>query len=223
MRTKQEVLDSIKTEGIIGVLRFERAELAAGTAEAYASNGIRNIEVTMTTPGALDLIPDLAHRFADQGVVVAAGSVKGTDEARLAHQGGAEVLVSPHTDPAVIEYANEHDLVCVAGASTPTEVVRAWELGASIIKIYPARLLGGADYIRTIRQPIRGIDMLAGGPVSVEELPGYFDAGVVAVNMGDALAPLSFVEQNRWDEVGQRVHHALEAMKAWKESQAAGE
>ncbi|MDX1582072.1 MAG: bifunctional 4-hydroxy-2-oxoglutarate aldolase/2-dehydro-3-deoxy-phosphogluconate aldolase [Thermoanaerobaculia bacterium] len=218
MRTKQEVLDSIIAEGIIGVVRFERAELAAGTAEAYAEHGIRNIEITMTTPGALDLISDLAHRLGDRGITVAAGSVRGGEEARLAHEGGAEVLVSPHTDPAVIEYANDHDLVCVAGASTPTEIVRAWELGASIIKVYPARLLGGADYIRTIRQPIRGVRMLAGGPVDVEELPDYFDAGVVAVNMGGALAPLSFVEQHRWDEVGQRVRHALEAMSNWKNS-----
>lgn len=218
MKTRQQVLDSIISEGIIGVVRFERAELAAGTAEAYAENGIRNIEITMTTPGALDLIADLSHRLLDRGVTIAAGSVRGDDEARLAHEAGAKVLVSPHTDPAVIRYARDKDLVCVAGASTPTEVIHAWELGASIIKIYPARLLGGPDYIRTIRQPIRGVDMLAGGPVTIEELPAYFDAGVVAVNMGDALAPLAFVEQNRWDEVGERVRHALAAMKDWREA-----
>lgn len=217
MRPKQHVLSSIEAEGIIGVVRFESAELAAGTAEAYAQHGIRNIEITLTTPGALDLIAELVHRFGGEGVIIAAGSVRGEEEADLAHQAGAEVLVSPHTDPSVLEYAGAHDLVCIAGASTPTEIVRAWELGASIVKIYPARLLGGPGYIRTIRQPIRGIDMLAGGPVSVEELVDYFDAGVVAVNMGDALAPLSFVEQNRWDEVGERVRHALEAMRAWKQ------
>lgn len=220
MRTKQDVLSSIKDQGIIGVVRFERAELAAGTAEAYAQHGVKNIEITMTTPGALDLIADLSHRFGDEGVVIAAGSVRGAEEAHLAHEAGAEVLVSPHTDPAVIEYAGDNGLVCVAGASTPTEIIRAWELGASIIKVYPARLLGGPDYIRTIRQPIRGIEMLAGGPVSVEELEPYFNAGVVAVNMADALAPLSFVEQNRWDEVGERVRHALGAFQTWKTEHA---
>lgn len=216
MRTKADILSSIREQGIIGVVRFERAELAAGTAEAYAQHGIRNIEITMTTPGALDLIADLAHRLGSEGVVIAAGSVRGDEEARLAHEAGAEVLVSPHTDPAVIAYAKKNDLACVAGATTPTEVIHAWELGASIIKIYPARLLGGPDYIRTIRQPIRGVDMLAGGPVSVEELGPYFDAGVVAVNMADALAPLAFVEQNRWDEVGERVRHAIDAFESWK-------
>lgn len=216
MRTKTEILSSIREQGIIGVVRFERAELAAGAAEAYAEHGIRNIEVTLTTPGALDLIADLAHRLGGDGVVIAAGSVRGRDEARSAHDAGAEVLVSPHTDPEVIAYANQNDLACVAGATTPTEIIHAWDLGASIIKIYPARLLGGPDYIRTIRQPIRGVDMLAGGPVSVEELAPYFDAGVVAVNMGDALAPLSFVEQNRWDEVGERVRHAIDAFQSWK-------
>lgn len=215
MRTKQEVLGSIRQQGIIGVVRFERAELAAGTAEAYAEHGIRNIEITMTTPGALDLIADLSHRLNGDGVVIAAGSVRGSEEARLAHEAGAEVLVSPHTDPDVLAYARENDLVCVAGASSPTEVIRAWELGAAIIKVYPARLLGGPDYIRTIRQPIRGIEMLAGGPVSVEEAVPYFEAGVIAVNMGDALAPASFVEQNRWDEVGQRVRHALDTVQTW--------
>lgn len=216
MRTKHDVLSSIRQQGIIGVVRFERAELAAGTAEAYAEHGIRNIEITMTTPGALDLIADLSHRLGDDGVVIAAGSVRGAEEARLAHQAGAEVLVSPHTDPDVIAYAKDNDLACVAGASSPTEIIHAWELGASIIKVYPARLLGGPDYIRTVRQPIRGVDMLAGGPVSIEETVGYFEAGVVAVNMGDALAPASFVEQNRWDEVGQRVRHALEVVQNWR-------
>lgn len=220
MRSRDEVVSSIREQGIIGVVRFERAELAAGTAEAYADHGLKNIEITMTTPGALDLIADLAHRFGGDGVVIAAGSVRGAEEAQLAHEAGAEVLVSPHTDLGVIDYAKSNGLACVAGATTPTEIIRAWELGASIVKIYPARLLGGPDYIRTIRQPIRGVDMLAGGPVSVEELAPYFDAGVMAVNMGDALAPLAFVEQNRWDEVGQRVRHALQAFQAWKKEQS---
>jgi 2-dehydro-3-deoxyphosphogluconate aldolase / (4S)-4-hydroxy-2-oxoglutarate aldolase len=221
MRTIEEIVEAIRDEGIIGVVRFEEAELAAGVAEAFAENGLRSIEITMTSPGALDLIADLSHRLRPGGVVVAAGTVRGSEDARLAHEAGAEVLVSPHTDKSVLDYARQNGLVCIAGAATPSEIIQAWEWGAPIVKIYPARLLGGPDYIRTIRQPIRGIEMLAGGPVSVEEIPRYFDAGVVAVNMGDALAPLEFVEQNRWEEVAQRVGHARATVQEWRKARTA--
>jgi 2-dehydro-3-deoxyphosphogluconate aldolase/(4S)-4-hydroxy-2-oxoglutarate aldolase len=146
--------------------------------------------------------------------------VRGTDEAAASRKAGAEILVSPHTDLRVIDYAMEHDMLCVAGAATPTEIIRAWEAGAGIIKIYPAKQLGGPDYIRTIRQPIRGIPMLAGGPIGLDEIETYLDAGTVAVNLGASLAPAALVRAKEWGAVGKLAARAVSIARACVEGAA---
>ena len=138
-------------------------------------------------------------------IAIAAGTVRSTNDAALARRAGAEIIVSPHTDPRVIEYANENDLLCVAGAGTPTEIIRAWEAGCDIVKVYPAHHLGGPDYIRTIRGPIRDVPMLAGGPVPLDMIDAYLDAGCVAVNLGGSLALPDLVREEQWDEIGRRA------------------
>jgi 2-dehydro-3-deoxyphosphogluconate aldolase/(4S)-4-hydroxy-2-oxoglutarate aldolase len=151
-------------------------------------------------------------------VVLAAGTVRSSDEAAAARRAGAEILVSPHTDVRVIEYALEHGLLCVAGAATPTEIIRAWEAGAGIVKIYPARHLGGPDYIRTIRGPIRGVPMLAGGPVGLDEIESYLDAGAVAVNLGTSLAPPDRVKAGDWEAIAKLAQRAIGIIRARHEA-----
>ena len=116
-----------------------------------------------------------------------------------------QIIVSPHTDVRVIEYANENDLLCIAGASTPTEILHARSSGADVVKVYPAHYLGGPDYIRTIRGPIRDVLMLAGGPVPLDQIDHYLDAGCVAVNLGPSLAVPDLVRTEQWEEIGRRV------------------
>lgn len=192
-------------EQIVGVVREDSAEAAAAVAEAYARNGIRIVEITLTTPDAIQLIGTIANRYSSAGVIVAAGSVRTTNDAALARRAGAQVIVSPHTDQSVIEYAVENDLLSVAGAGTATEIVHAWEVGADLVKIFPAQYLGGPDFIRTIRGPIRDIPMVAGGPVPLDMIDAYLDAGCVAVNLGGSLAVPDLVKQQQWDEIGRRV------------------
>jgi 2-dehydro-3-deoxyphosphogluconate aldolase / (4S)-4-hydroxy-2-oxoglutarate aldolase len=201
---RKELLTRIYTEQIVGVVREESAEAAAAVADAYARNGIRIVEVTLTTPDAIDLIATLSGRFGDT-VAVAAGTVRSTNDAALARRAGAEIIVSPHTDIRVIEYAIENDLVSIAGAATPTEIIHAWESGSDIVKVYPAHHLGGADYIRTIRGPIRDVPMLAGGPIPLDMIDAYLDAGCVAVNLGPSLAVPELVRTGEWEEIGRRA------------------
>ena len=192
-------------EQIIGVVREDTLEAATAVADAYARNGIFIIEITMTTPDAIDLIALLAEKYASQNAVIAAGTIRSTNDAALARRAGARIMVSPHTDVRVIEYANENDLMCVAGASTPTEIIRAWEAGCDVVKVYPAQHLGGHDYIRTIRGPIRDVPMLAGGPVPLDQIDSYLDAGCVAVNLGSSLAVPDLVRTAQWEEIGRRA------------------
>jgi 2-dehydro-3-deoxyphosphogluconate aldolase/(4S)-4-hydroxy-2-oxoglutarate aldolase len=205
MSLRSTLLDKASIEQIIGVVREDNAEIAEAVADAYARNGVRIIEVTLTTPDAFELIAKLAHRYRDQEVVLAAGTVRSTNDAALARRAGAKAIVSPHTNRQVIDYAVEHDLLSVAGASTPTEILTAWEAGCDIVKVYPAQHLGGPDYIRTIRGPIRDVRMLAGGPVPLDMIEPYLDAGCIAVNLGASLAVPDLVRTAQWDEIGRRA------------------
>ncbi len=213
--SRKELLSRLTEEQIVGVVREETVEAATAVAEAYARNGIRILEVTLTTPDAVSLIDALSKRFASD-VIIAAGTVRSSNDAGLARRAGAQIIVSPHTDVRVIEYANENDLLCIAGASTPTEIIRAWEAGCDIVKVFPAPQLGGADYIRVIRGPIRDVPMLAGGPVTLDTIDSYLDAGCLAVNLGASLAVPDLVATRQWDEIGRRVMLAVSIVQSRK-------
>jgi len=201
--SRKTLLTRVQHEQIIGVVRERNFEAAQAVAEAYAEHGIRIVEITLTSPDAIGIMSRLAKRYAGE-IAVAAGTCRSTNDAAAARRAGAEVIVSPHTDPHVIEYANENDLLCVAGAATCTEIIRAWDLGADIVKVYPAHHLGGPDFIRTIRGPIPDVLMLAGGPVPLDEIDSYLDAGCIAVNLGGSLALPELVRDEQWEEIGHR-------------------
>src|SRR5918912_303607 len=125
MSLRETLLEKARIEQIIGVVREDRAEIAEAVADAYARNGVRLIEITLTTPDAVELIAKLVSRYGEAGVVIAAGTVRSTNDAAMARRAGAHIIVSPHTDYQVIEYATENDMLSIAGASTPTEIIRA--------------------------------------------------------------------------------------------------
>jgi 2-dehydro-3-deoxyphosphogluconate aldolase/(4S)-4-hydroxy-2-oxoglutarate aldolase len=212
---RKELLARVCNEQIIGVVREESLVAAEAVADAYARNGIRILEITFTTPDALDLMRSISDRFGQQ-IAVAAGTVRSSNDAAQARRAGAQIIVSPHSDVRIIEYANENDLLCIAGAATATEVIRAWEAGCDIVKIYPAQSLGGPDYIRTIRQPIRDVPMLAGGPVPLDMIDAYLDSGCVAVNLGGSLAVPDLVRSQQWEEIGRRVMLATSIVQSRK-------
>jgi 2-dehydro-3-deoxyphosphogluconate aldolase / (4S)-4-hydroxy-2-oxoglutarate aldolase len=218
---RKELLNKICSQQIVGVVREDSVEAAAAVADTYAKNGIRIVEVTLTTPDAFELISTIAKRYAGDDITVAAGTVRSSNDAALARRAGAEIIVSPHTDVRVIENAVENDMLTIAGAATPTEILHAWEAGCDIVKIFPAPQLGGPDYIRAIRGPIRDVPMLAGGPVSLDGIEPYLDAGCIAVNLGIALAVPELVRQKQWDEIGRRVILAASIVQSRKSTSPA--
>lgn len=217
--TRKELLERVCSEQIIGVVREDSAAAARAVADAYTRNGIMIVEITLTSPDAFDLISHIAQKYARDDVIVAAGTVRSSNDAASARRAGAKAIVSPHTDVRVIEYALENDLLSIAGAATPTEIIRAWEAGADIVKVYPAQFFGGPDYIRTIRGPIRDIPMLAGGPVPLDMIDAYLDAGCVAVNLGPSLAMPDLVRAQQWEEIGRRVVLATSIVQSRKDIQ----
>jgi 2-dehydro-3-deoxyphosphogluconate aldolase/(4S)-4-hydroxy-2-oxoglutarate aldolase len=217
--SRKLLLERACSEQIIGVVREDNAVAARAVADAYARNGIGIVEITLTTPDAFDLIAAIVQKYGSDDVIVAAGTVRSSNDAALARRAGAQIIVSPHTDVRVIEYAVENDMMCVAGAGTPTEIIRAWEAGCDIVKVYPAQFLGGPDYIRVIRGPIRDVPMLAGGPVPLDMIDAYLDAGCVAVNLGPSLAVPDLVKSQQWEEIGRRVMLATSIVQSRKDIQ----
>jgi 2-dehydro-3-deoxyphosphogluconate aldolase/(4S)-4-hydroxy-2-oxoglutarate aldolase len=214
--SRKDLLAKVCKQQIVGVVRENSAEAARSVADAYARHGIGVLEITLTTPDAFDIIAELAKTYGPQGTTIAAGTVRTPNDAAAARRAGAEVIVSPHTNAQVIEYAVENEMLCIAGAATATEIIHAWDLGADIVKIYPAAQLGGPDYIRVIRGPIRDIPMLAGGIVPLDTIDSYLDAGCVAVNLGPSLAVPDLVRTHQWDEIGRRVILATSIVQSRK-------
>jgi 2-dehydro-3-deoxyphosphogluconate aldolase/(4S)-4-hydroxy-2-oxoglutarate aldolase len=214
--SRKELLEKVRAEQIVGVVREDSADAAEAVADAYARNGIRIIEITMTTPEAVELMAAVSRKHAARDVIIAAGTVRSSNDAATARRAGAEIIVSPHFDSRVIEYAVENDLLSIAGAATPTEVIHAWEAGCDIVKIFPALSLGGPDNIRIIRGPIRDIPMLAGGPIPLDAIDAYLDAGCIAVNLGISLAVPDLVRGKQWEEIGRRVLLATSIVQSRK-------
>lgn len=203
--SRKQLFERVCTEQIIGVVREDSRAAAEQVAATFIRHGLGIVEITLTTPDALEIISTLAERHANDDLVIAAGTVRSANDAALARRAGATMIVSPHTNVQVIEYANENDLLCVAGAATATEIIYAWEAGCDVVKIYPAASFGGPDYIRSVRQPIRDVPMLAGGPVPLDAIDNYLEAGCVAVNLGASLAVPDLVASQQWEEIGRRV------------------
>jgi 2-dehydro-3-deoxyphosphogluconate aldolase / (4S)-4-hydroxy-2-oxoglutarate aldolase len=214
--SRKELLSRVCTEQIVGVVREDSVEAAHAVADAFARNGIRILEITLTTPDAFELISTISQKYANKDVIVAAGTVRSSNDAAQARRAGAQIIVSPHTDVRVIEYAVENELLSIAGAATATEIIHAWEAGCDIVKIYPANTLGGPEFIRTIRGPIRDIPMLAGGIVPLDMIDAYLDSGCVAVNLGGSLAVPDLVRTQQWEEIGRRVVLATSIVQSRK-------
>ena len=171
--------------GVVAIVRGRRAEHLDAVLDALADAGIRSLEVTLNTPGALEAIRRAGERLGDE-ISVGAGTVRTVADVEDAVAAGAQFLVSPHTDPALGARARELGVAYLPGALTPTEIVAAWNSGASGIKLFPARL-GGPRYLRDLREPLPDIPIVPTGGVSAENVGEWFAAGAVAVGVGGSL------------------------------------
>ncbi|MFF2244984.1 bifunctional 4-hydroxy-2-oxoglutarate aldolase/2-dehydro-3-deoxy-phosphogluconate aldolase [Arthrobacter sp. NPDC058130] len=183
MLTKFEVLETIVRTGALLIARLDSADEAYRVAEAAIDGGIRAVEIPLTVPGALGVIERLADKYADQGIVVGAGTVLDAEAAYAAVSAGARLLVSPQLNPNMIAAANRYQAVTASGAFTPTEVLNTLEAGADIVKLFPAEL-GGPAYVKTIMAPLPQAPIMPSGGVTPENVGAWFAAGVTAVGVG---------------------------------------
>ena len=183
--TKLEQMQQIETCGIVAIIRANSASELIETAAAIHAGGVNVIEVTMTTPNALQVISDVSSAYGD-AVLVGAGSVLDAETARTVMLAGAEFIVSPVTNPDVIEICNRYGKVVIPGAFTPTEILTAWETGADYVKVFPSSGVGAA-YIKDVKAPLPQIPLVPTGGVNAENAAEFITAGATALGVGSAL------------------------------------
>ncbi len=184
---KEEVRARIEEIGIVPAVRFRSAEDARFATEAVAHGGIPIVEITMTVPGAIELIGELARSSPD--VIVGAGTLFDTETARQCLDAGAKFLTSPGLDPQLVEFGVKREIVVLAGALTPTEVTIAWKAGADFVKIFPCSLVGGEKYIKALKGPFRQVPLIAAGGVNQMTASNFILAGAAAIGVGGELVP----------------------------------
>ena len=179
-----EALRALERHRIVAVLRPSSAAEALAQAKAAIEGGLRLVEVTLTFDGALGVIEELAAR---DGVTVGAGTVLDPPAVRRAVAAGARFVVSPHTDPDIIAAAKHGGAATVSGALTPHEIVTAARMGADMVKVFPAEIAGGPDYIRALREPLPWVKVFATGGITGANAARYLECGTAALGVCSAL------------------------------------
>ena len=179
----QQVMSRIRDVGVVPVIRAESADEAARVIDAIRAGGVSVLEITMTVPGAVALIAEVARRVGDDAVV-GAGTVLDAETARACILAGARFVVSPALDLGTIACCRRYSVPVMPGALTPTEVVAAWQAGADIVKVFPANALGGASYIKALKAPLPQIELCPTGGVSLDTAADFIKAGASALGVG---------------------------------------
>lgn len=186
MIKKIEILNRALESGVVAVVRAESAEQAIKVIDAAREGGILALEVTMTVPGAIDVIKEICKKYAGGEEIIGAGTVLDAETARTAILAGAQFIVGPTLNPEMIRMCNRYQVNCVPGAMSVTEILQALELGASIVKIFPGSLLK-PSFIKAVHGPLPGAPLMPTGGVNVENAGEWIRAGAVAIGVGGDL------------------------------------
>jgi 2-dehydro-3-deoxyphosphogluconate aldolase/(4S)-4-hydroxy-2-oxoglutarate aldolase len=185
MLPRPDVIQAIEACGVVGIIRLKDPAKLPGVVQALAEGGVRTLEITMTVPGAVDLIRKTA-RSLPPGFLLGAGTVLDAETTRRVIDAGAAFIVSPVFRPEMIAAAHEHDVPILPGCFSPTEILAAWDAGADLIKVFPATALG-PGYLRDVRAPLPDVKLVPTGGVTVENAGDWIRAGASAVGAGSAL------------------------------------
>jgi 2-dehydro-3-deoxyphosphogluconate aldolase/(4S)-4-hydroxy-2-oxoglutarate aldolase len=180
------VIEKLKESKLVPVLRAPSQEEGLRMAHALVSGGVKVLEVTMTVPGAIDLIAQLSQSLSEN-ILIGAGTVLDPETAEKCRDAGAKFIVSPALNIATVEWCKAEGIACAPGCLTPTEILTAHQAGADLIKIFPADAVGGASYIKALKGPFPHIEFMPTGGVNLATIRGFFDAGAVAVGVGSNL------------------------------------
>jgi 2-dehydro-3-deoxyphosphogluconate aldolase / (4S)-4-hydroxy-2-oxoglutarate aldolase len=201
-------LKLLRQHKAIAVIRSQKQELAIATANAVASGGIKLIEITWNSDRPKETIEKIKQELPD--CTIGAGTVLNDRELTEAIAAGAEFIFSPHTDAKLIERAiAKYNVPMIPGALTPTEIITAWQAGASCVKVYPIEVMGGAAYLKSLQGLLGHIPLIPTGGVTTENAKQILEAGAIAVGMSSHLISSSLVAANNWQGISDRVKDFL--------------
>lgn len=206
-----DTLGRMVATGIVPVVRAASADEAFAVIDAIRAGGIDVIELTMTVPGAVEVIRELARRFGDD-VLLGAGTVLDAETARACMLAGARFVVSPILDEGTIVCCRTYSIPMIPGALTPTEVVRAWRAGAAMVKVFPCGAVGGPSYLKALKAPLPQIDLIPTGGVSLANAADYLRAGASAVGAGADLVDVAAVRAGNPGAVTEKARQYVAAV-----------
>jgi len=196
---KESTLRRVREVGLLAVIRGPSPELTLQMVDALVAGGVLGIEITYSTPNAAEVVKKLDEKFGEK-ILLGMGTLTETRQVAEAKGAGARFLVSPHLDESLAQAMTSTGLLVMIGALTPTEVMRAHQLGSDIVKLFPGSL-GGPAYLKALRGPFPHIPMMPTGGVSQDNIAEWLAAGAVGVGAGSNLCPTALAKEGRFEEI----------------------
>ncbi|HMH00371.1 MAG TPA: bifunctional 4-hydroxy-2-oxoglutarate aldolase/2-dehydro-3-deoxy-phosphogluconate aldolase [Terriglobales bacterium] len=209
---KQKVRDRIAEIGVVPVVRASSSREALIAAEAVCQGGIPIVEITMTVPGAVEVIRELSKSSGSE-VLIGAGTVLDPETARRCLDAGAQFLVSPGLNLPTVELAVREKVLIMAGALTPTEVITAWNAGSDFVKIFPCGQVGGAKYIKALKGPLPQIPLVPTGGVNLNTAAEFIEAGAAALGIGGELVQADALKSGKSQVIADNARKFVEIVK----------
>ena len=210
--TKTEVKIRITSTGIVPVIRASTARNALMAVDALYKGGISVVEITLTVPGAEKVIESLRKNFGAE-LLVGAGTVVDVEGAQRCLDAGAQFIISPGFDAATVEFVKSQEIVMIAAALTPTEIMAAWKSGADLIKVFPCNAVGGPTYIKSLKGPFPEIPLIPTGGVNLETAADFIGAGSAALGVGSELVPASALDSGKPAVIAELAMQFLEIVR----------
>jgi 2-dehydro-3-deoxyphosphogluconate aldolase/(4S)-4-hydroxy-2-oxoglutarate aldolase len=207
----EKMMGIIRDTGIVAIVRGTSEETLSQVAVALQKGGVRAIEVTLNTPGALDMIKELVRKHGDN-MLVGAGTVLDPETARAAVLAGARFILGPTLNLEVSKLCKRYNTIYVPGVFTPTEIITAWEMGAQVVKIFPAGSVG-PRYIKELRGPLPQVEMMPVGGVDLTNAAEFIRAGASALGVGGELVDRNAVAEGRFDLVEEKALQFITAVR----------
>jgi len=209
--------ETLERVGLIPVLRARNARQAHAVVQAMLAGGITVVEVTMTVPGAVNLLKELKNEYGTK-CLLGSGTVTTADQAEATIEAGAEFVVSPSFHPAVIAVTKAHKKLSIPGALTPTEVITAWNEGADYVKIFPCSAMGGASYLKSLLAPFPHLKLIPTGGVTHHTAAGFLEAGARALGVGSDLVNLAAIDEGKPEVITDAAREYLKVIADFRGS-----
>lgn len=213
---KMNLIQRIHEIGLVPVLRATSAKEAMTIADAIIAGGVTTLEITMTVPGAIQVIEQLVKHHGEK-LLVGAGTVLDPETARNCLLAGAQFIVSPALDLRTIELCRRYSVPVMPGALTPTEIVTAWQAGADVVKIFPCSALGGAKYLKALQGPLPQIQMIPTGGVSLGTAEEFLSAGAFALGVGSDLVDARAAAEGRAEVITENARKYMAIVRKFRD------